>query len=420
MDYREALRYIHSIEWRGSKPGLSRTRDLLHRLGDPHRRMKFVHVAGTNGKGSVCEMISSVLRECGYKVGMDTSPYIFRFNERIQSDGREIPDDVLAKLTEEIRPHAEAMEDPPTEFELITALGFLYFEREQCDLSVIEVGLGGELDSTNVIESPEAVVIATIGLDHMAYLGSTYREIAQAKAGIIKEGCDVAFYGKNAEAEAVIRQVCEEKHARLLMADHAGIADARHENGGIRFSAGERKDLFINLRGDYQPENAALALTALDILKERGWRITDDAVRRGLANARWPGRFELLRDDPPFVLDGGHNPEGVQATVESLKKWYPGKKIHFLVGVMGDKDIASMLAATKELAADYVAVRPDNPRAMAADILAEKIRQMGKEAKAFETVAQGVKEVKRRCGREEIGCAVGSLYMAAAIKREFR
>ena len=182
MDYREALRYIHSIEWRGSKPGLSRTRDLLHRLGDPHRRMKFVHVAGTNGKGSVCEMISSVLRECGYKVGMDTSPYIFRFNERIQSDGREIPDDVLAKLTEEIRPHAEAMEDPPTEFELITALGFLYFEREQCDLSVIEVGLGGELDSTNVIESPEAVVIATIGLDHMAYLGSTYREIAQAKA----------------------------------------------------------------------------------------------------------------------------------------------------------------------------------------------------------------------------------------------
>ena len=365
-------------------------------------------------------MISSVLRECGYKVGMDTSPYIFRFNERIQSEGREIPDDVLAKLTEEIRPHAEAMEDPPTEFELITALGFLYFEREQCDISVIEVGLGGELDSTNVIESPEAAVIATIGLDHMAYLGSTYREIAQAKAGIIKEGCDVAFYGKNAEAEAVIRQVCEQKHARLVMADHAGIADVRHENGGIRFSAGERKDLFINLRGDYQPENAALALTALDILKERGWRITDDAVRRGLANARWPGRFELLRDDPPFVLDGGHNPEGVQATVESLKTWYPGKKIHFLVGVMGDKDIASMLEATKELAADYVAVQPDNPRAMAADILAEKIRQMGKEVKAFETVAQGVNEVKRRCGREEIGCAVGSLYMAAAIKREFQ
>ena len=219
MNYEQAMEYIHAVQWAGHKPGLSRTRTLLAALGDPQQQLKFVHVAGTNGKGSTAAMLASCLQAAGYRVGLFTSPFINRFNERIQVDGQQIPDEELVQLVERVQPAADAMTDVPTEFEIITALGMLYFARKQCDIVVLEVGLGGTLDSTNVIENPECAVITALGMDHVRELGPTLADIAAAKAGIIKPGCPVVSYGGVPEADAVIRRVAAEQNAPLTEVD---------------------------------------------------------------------------------------------------------------------------------------------------------------------------------------------------------
>ena len=420
MTYDEALGFIHSTVWLGSKPGLSRTRELLKNLGDPQRELKFVHVAGTNGKGSVCKMLASVLQESGYKTGLYTSPYIERFNERLVIDGKSISDNVLASLVEEIRPFAEKMEDKPTEFKIITALGMLWFAREKCDIVVLEVGMGGELDSTNIIDTPELAVITTIGLDHTQYLGETYGEIASAKAGIIKSGGDVAIYGRNAEAETVIAEKARSVGAHIYMPDYLALKVKKDSTEGIDMSYGVHKDLHIPLFGTYQAQNAALALTCLEVLKKKGWAITEDSIRRGLAKAEWRGRFELIHKDPAVILDGGHNPEGVRSAVESLKAVFPGRRVHFLMGVMADKDVEHMLMSTKELAIDYVTVRPDNPRAMAADELANRLGSMGCIATPSSSVEEGVRMLMKRTGEDGLACCLGSLYMSADVRKCFR
>ena len=219
MNYEQAMEYIHAVQWAGHKPGLSRTRTLLAALGDPHKQLRFVHVAGTNGKGSTAAMLASCLQAAGYRVGLFTSPFINRFNERIQVDGQQIPDEELVQLVERVQPAADAMTDVPTEFEIITALGMLYFARKQCDIVVLEVGLGGTLDSTNVIEKPECAVITALGMDHVRELGPMLADIAAAKAGIIKPGCPVVSYGGVPEADAVIRRVAAEQNAPLTEVD---------------------------------------------------------------------------------------------------------------------------------------------------------------------------------------------------------
>lgn len=416
MTYEEALRYIHSVQWLGSRPGLSRTEELLRRLGNPEKELKFVHVAGTNGKGSTCACIASVLTAAGYRVGFNLSPYILRFNERIQISGVEISDGELAALVEEIRPHAEAMDDHPTEFELITALALLYFCRKRCDIVVLEVGLGGELDSTNVIPCPEVAVIAAMGYDHTQVLGERMEQIASAKAGIIKEGGTVVSYGGNAEADEVFRRRCEEKHARLLPAEHSRVTALSADLGGNVFSCAPYGELRLPLIGRYQLKNACTAITALEVLREKGWRITEDAIRRGLAAVRWPGRFELLRREPLFLLDGAHNPHGMAATAESLHYYFPRGGIHFLVGVMADKDVEQMLALLVPLAADFVAVQPDNARAMEAEELRLRISGLGVSATAAATVEEGVALVLERAGRDGVACALGSLYFSGDVR----
>ena len=230
MNYEEAMQYIHAVQWAGHKPGLSRTRTLLAALGSPHKRLKFVHVAGTNGKGSTAAMLASCLRAAGYCVGLYTSPFINRFNERIQVDGEQIGDEELVRLVEKIRPAADAMADVPTEFEVITALGMLYFAEKQCDIVVLEVGLGGTLDSTNVIDPPECAVITALGMDHVKELGPTIADIASAKAGIIKPGSPVVSYGGVPEADAVIARVAAEQHAPLRVVDFSKLTV---EGGGL-------------------------------------------------------------------------------------------------------------------------------------------------------------------------------------------
>ena len=419
MNYEESLEYIHGIYWRGSKLGLSRTQELLALLGNPEKKLKFIHIAGTNGKGSTAAMLASVLQAAGYRTGLYTSPFINRFNERMCFNGEPITDEELAEVTSDIKPVAESMQDLPTEFELVTAIGFEYFLRKQCDIVVLEVGMGGLLDSTNVIEVPEAAVICAIGLDHTADLGNTFTEIAKNKAGIIKEGGDVIIYGQNPEADAVFEETCREKNARLHRVDYSTLAPGEIDLDGQTFSFGERKDLRIPLVGTYQPMNAALVLTTLDVLKGKGWNISEENIREGLAATKWPGRFEVLQRDPVFIVDGGHNPHGIKATADSLAAHFPNQKIHFLMGVMADKDVSTILDYILPLAADFIAVKPDNPRAMDPELLAEKIREHGVPAKAAPTVADGVAMALAEAAPDEAVCALGSLYMSGEVRACF-
>ena len=329
MNYEQAMEYIHAVQWAGHKPGLTRTRTLLAALGDPHKKLQFVHVAGTNGKGSTAAMLASCLQAAGYRVGLYTSPFINRFNERIQINGQQIPDEALVKLVEQVKPAADAMEDVPTEFEIITALGMLYFAQQQCDIVVLEVGLGGTLDSTNVIEKPACAVITALGMDHVKELGPTLADIAAAKAGIIKPGCPVVSYGGAPEADAVLRRVAAQQHAPFTEVDFAKLQITGGDLDAVTFSFDGLDGVRLPLIGSYQPRNAALAITALRVLRQQGWNIPESAIRTGLEQVSWPGRFELLRHSPAFVLDGSHNAHGMRATVQSLKDRFPGQKFVF-------------------------------------------------------------------------------------------
>ena len=419
MTYEEALSYIHSICWKGSKLGLDRTRELLGKLNDPQKELKFIHIAGTNGKGSTAAMLSSILEEAGYRVGLYTSPFINRFNERMQVNHQPIPDEELAALTEYVRPHADAMADSPTEFELITALAMVWFARQKCDIVVLEVGMGGELDSTNIIDVPEAAVIAAMGLDHVKELGPTMADIARAKAGIIKEGGRVVSYGGNPEADEVIAAVCRARNASLCQPDFSAIVPGDFSLEGQTFSYKGWRGLRIPLVGAYQMNNAAVVLETVEVLRQRGWSVSDEAVRQGLADTRWPARFEVLRRDPVFIVDGGHNPHGIRATAESLRRLFPGRKITFVTGVMADKDVEHILGLIVPLADQFFTVRPDNPRAMDAGELAARIEAMGAKATACASVQDGVDRAIQAEGPHGVACALGSLYMSGEVRSCF-
>lgn len=420
MTYNEALQYIHSISWKGSRLGLDRTRELLGKLGNPEKQLKFIHIAGTNGKGSCAAMLSSIMEEAGYHTGLYTSPFINRFNERMQIDHQCIPDDELAELTEYIRPFADGMADPPTEFELITALAMVYFARHKCDIVVLEVGMGGELDSTNIIDVPEAAVIMAMGMDHVKELGPTMADIASAKAGIIKQGGDVVIYGGNPEADPVFERVCAEKGAKLHRADFSAIVPGPFDLVGQSFSYGAWKDLRIPLVGVYQMRNAAVVLETVKVLRSKGWNISDKAVTDGLKHTRWPARFEVLRRDPVFIVDGGHNPHGIRATAESLQRLFPGKKFTFVTGVMADKDVESILGLIVPLADQFFTVRPNNPRAMSAEELARRIQAMGAKATPCASVEEGVAKAVEAEGKDGVACALGSLYMSGDVRACFQ
>ena len=417
MSYEETLAYIHSVKWQGSKPGLSRTRALLSALGNPERQLRFVHIAGTNGKGSTAACIASCLQAAGWRVGLYTSPYINRFNERMQVNGVPISDEDLETLVDRIRPIANALTDSPTEFELITALGFLYFLQMHCDIVVLEVGLGGALDSTNVIPAPEAAVITALGLDHTAVLGDTIQDVARAKAGIIKAGAPVITYGGVPEADAVIAAVCKEQGCSLYPVDFSQLTLLPSDLSGSRFSFGNLSNLTLPLLGSYQPKNAAVAITTLKVLDKQGWHISDAAIREGLRTVQWPGRFELLRTDPPFLLDGSHNPHGMRATAQSLQDRFPQQKFTFLISVMADKDVTGILTPILPLAKEFVTVRANLPRAMPAEELAARIIALGGTAQAAPSISAGVALAQSLAGANGPICARGTHYFSADVRQ---
>ncbi len=418
MNYESAMEYIHAVQWAGHKPGLTRTRTLLAALGDPHKRLKFIHVAGTNGKGSTAAMLASCLRAAGYRVGLYTSPFINRFNERIQVDGEQIGDQELVRLVEKIKPAADAMTDVPTEFEIITALGMLYFAEKQCDIVVLEVGLGGTLDSTNVIDPPECAVITALGMDHVKELGPTIADIASAKAGIIKENSPVVSYGGVPEADAVIAKKAAELHAPLTVVDFNKL---RYDGGNldeVTFDFDGLDGVQLPLIGSYQPKNAAVAITTLRVLREKGWNIPEEAIRKGLETVSWPGRFELLRHSPAFLLDGSHNAHGMRATVQSLRDRFPGEKFVFLVSIMADKDVSEMLALLEPLAKQFVTVAAHTPRAMPAETLAEQICAAGFAAESAPSIDAGVARALELGGDGPV-CALGTLYFSGDVRQAF-
>ena len=418
MDYREALQYIDGVSWLGSRPGLERVAALLHRLGDPQEKLRFVHIAGTNGKGSCAAMTASVLRAAGYRTGLFTSPYLFRFNERMQINGEPIGDEELAALVTQIRPIADAMEDHPTEFELMTAVALLWYLRERCEIVVLEVGLGGRLDATNVIGAPEAAVIMNIGLDHTAVLGDTVEQIAAEKAGIVKPGCAVALYPQTPEAEAVVRERCEAVGASLRVADLTQLQGEFDSLEGQVFRY-RGASYAIPLLGEHQLRNAAVVLEVAEILREKGWKLPHEAVEHGLYAVSWPARFELVRAEPPFVVDGGHNPQCAETVAANLKRYFPGRRHVLLVGVLADKDYPALFDILDTAADAYVCVTPDSARALPAEKLAGYLARYGKPVTVCGDIPAGVEAASAAAGEDGAVCAVGSLYMAGAVRACF-
>ncbi|NHM14892.1 bifunctional folylpolyglutamate synthase/dihydrofolate synthase [Xiamenia xianingshaonis] len=449
----DAVAYLNEPRWRTSRLGLERIRALMEALGHPERRLRFVHVAGTNGKGSTCAYLASMLQAAGHRVGMFTSPYIERFEERIQLNGVPISPDDLRRVTLAVRDAAEAVAaatgDHPTEFELMTAVAFTYFDQEQCDLVVAEVGLGGRLDSTNVIERPETAVITRIGLDHTDVLGDTLAAVAGEKAGIVKPGSPVVSWPQEPEAMEVVEAAARRTGCELYVANFSE-GDVLPVAGATRpFSyRGERYE--TALLGSYQPYNAMVALEAVQVLRERGWRLPHEAVRRGIAEARWPGRFEVLPSGgaagtpappesgdagapaspglaasggstgPVCIVDGGHNEQGAQALADSLRSVFPGRPVVFIMGVLADKDCPAMVRAVLPLAKAVVAVTPPNPRALSADDLAACVRQLDENAAVRVAVAESygdaAAQARAMTADSDVICAFGSLYAVSAVK----
>ncbi len=420
MTKEEAVSYIDSYTWSTMRLGLDRTRELLERLGNPQKRLKFIHVAGSNGKGSTCSMLDSILREAGYKTGLYTSPYIEDFSERFRINGTNIPDDRLAEITEAVKVHAEAMEDHPSQFELVTAIALRYFAEEQCDIVVLEVGLGGLLDSTNVIDAPEAAVITNIGLEHTEFLGNTITEIAKNKAGIIKPGCSVVCYDGPEEAKAVVRSICEEQGNDLVISDLSKLNPLSCDLTGQKLDYKDRKGLHLALLGDYQLRNTTVVLDTIDILRKRGWNVTEEQIRNGLRKVTWPARFEVLNLDPLFILDGGHNPQCAEALSESLRDLLPGETFVFLTGVLADKDYPAIMATIAPLADEFVTVTPDNDRALTAEDLARYLEEHGSKASAAASVEEGLRKAFDLAGPHGKIVSFGSLYMAGAVRSAYK
>ena len=415
MTVERAIEYIHSNYWNGGTFGLDRTVELLDLLGHPEKGLKFIHIGGTNGKGSTASMSANILRKAGYTVGLYTSPYIFRFHERMQVNGEGISDEELVDIVEKIQPLARSMKSEPSEFELVTCIAFEYFKRHKCDIIALEVGLGGEFDATNTIEPPEVAVMTNIGLDHVELLGDTLEKIAETKSKIIKKGSDAVIYREPASVEAVFEARCKEVGAELTRADFDSIELVSASLEGQIFNWGAYRGIEMPLLGDHQLKNAAVVLTVVEVLRKRGWKISEEAVREGIATVSWPGRFELIGKKPTFIIDGGHNPQCIEALVKNVRDYLDGRKLTILTGVLGDKDYNEMYRDMASFASEFVTVTPDNPRAMSSENLKAYLEQFGKPVTACETVAQGVELAKSLAGEDGVVLCYGSLYMLGDV-----
>ncbi len=415
MNYNEALEFIHSVSNYFCKPGLTRIKYLCSALGNPQDSLRFVHIAGTNGKGSACAFLSGILKNVGYTVGTYSSPYILRFNERISVNGESISDTDLSEICQKIKFICEQMEDKPTEFEVITAIAFEYFKKRNCDIVVLECGLGGRLDATNIIKNPLLSVITGIDFDHQNFLGDTIELIAAEKSGIIKEGRPVLWCGDNKNALEVIRREANSKGCDLYINDKE-IEIISADLSGTVFNYDGFKNLKISLLGSYQPKNAANAVAAAQILKNQGLNIPDNAIFEGLENTKWPARFEKLNEAPLIIFDGSHNPQGVTATVQSIRQYFGDKKVNILSGVMKDKDYTFIAKAIGRTANKVYCVTVNNPRSLKAEDYRKVFTQNSVNAESFDKIDIALNAAIENSLENNIPLiCMGSLYMYSDI-----
>ena len=420
MTYDEALSYISTISARGSKPGLERITELMNGLGNVQENLKFVHIAGTNGKGSTSVMLSSVLQQAGYRTGLFISPYIMRFNERMQINGEPIADERLAEIIEQVKAVADTMEDGATEFELVTAAAFLWFSQENCDIVVLETGLGGRLDATNIISTNECAVITNIGLDHVDYLGDTLAKIAYEKACIMKPERPVVCYASEPEALDVLKDYAKEHGNPIRIAKFEAIEGIFAGFSGQRFRYGNSAVLEMSMLGGHQLRNAAVVLETVKTLRGLGWDISTEALKKGFKEAHWPARFELIHRDPLVFADGAHNLQGVEVLCQAIRDYLPGERIVCVTGVLADKDWKHMMDLLKDVADDFITVTPNSPRALNNITLARYLSDSEHWVSLAENVGQGMHAALNRAkdtGSVVVAC--GSLYMCGEIRSYF-
>ena len=414
MDINEVNSYLELTASRGSRPGLERVSELIKLLGEPQKKPRVIHVAGTNGKGSCSAMLSRVLTLSGYRTGYYSSPALTDMKESFLINGEPISEKRFCTLIEKVKPYADSMEDKPTQFELLAMCAYQYFADEDCDIAVMECGMGGELDATNVIDKPLLSVITGISTDHTQFLGDTTAEIAAHKAGIIKQGRPVVLGGCDGKAYEVIRKKAEMQNAPLRTVSYKELRVISCELGKTAI-AYKGKEYTLSLSGTYQPKNAALVLEAIEILRAEGLMIPDEKIRDGLSSVVWKGRFELLSRKPVIIYDGGHNAEGLTETAESIKRYLGGKAV-MLMGVMADKEYKLYPDILRGIAEYIVTVRPDNPRSLDPEILSEVFNAGGISSVACEPLSDGLKRAVKLAEEKKLPLVIaGSLYMYKEI-----
>jgi len=417
-DYKDSLEYLYGLERHGIIFGLVNIQNILKSLGNPHKKLKAIHIGGTNGKGSTAAMIQSILSRCGYRVGLYTSPHLISFTERIRIDDREITEAEVVGLTKRIRGSIEEGRIPETFtfFDFTTAMAMLYFVKAGVDLAILEVGLGGRLDSTNVID-PLLTIITNISLDHREYLGDTLKEVAREKAGIIKEGRALITAATQPEIVDLFRGVCLEKRAPFF---RVGQDFRGRRAGPYRFHYHGRNltlsNLELKLAGRHQIINAITALGAIEMFKGNGYRIGDEAIYEGLRGVQWPGRLEVVLECPTVLLDGAHNPVAAQRLREALVDGFHYERLLLALGIMNDKDYRRIISILVPLAEVIVLCKPRCERAASPQVLLNEVKRMGKRGKVVEDVGEAVQSLLSMASGKDLVCITGSFYTIGEAK----
>ncbi|MBO4292311.1 MAG: bifunctional folylpolyglutamate synthase/dihydrofolate synthase [Lachnospiraceae bacterium] len=414
MNEKEVMEYIESLAGCGIRPGLDSIRELCRRLGDPQKSTKWIHIAGTNGKGSVLAYLSTILSCAGYRVGRYLSPTIREYRERFQINGKMIPKKTLGDLMEQVRTACDGMVADglaqPTPFEVETALAFLYFREKQCDFGVLEVGMGGREDATNVIEGTLIEVITSIGMDHMNFLGKTLPEIAAQKGGIIKPESAVVCMEQSAEVMDVIKKTAREQGARWICSEYHRASKICYGLEKQKFTYDRYGRLEIRLAGKFQIANAALAADVCSVLEEIGYPVGAEAVRRGLRETVWPGRLTILQKHPLFIVDGAHNEDAAEKLAESIEFYFTNRRIIYIMGVLKDKEYDKVIALTAKYAEQIITVTPPgNPRALPAIDLAQEAAKVHPSVTAAASLEEAVEIAQLFAGKDDVILAFGSL-----------
>lgn len=419
LTYNEAMQKINSLLMFGMRPGLDRMKTFLNAIGNPQDKLKYVHIAGTNGKGSTSKMISAVLKSAGYKTGLFISPYIVDFRERMQINGEMISKDELSRCVEETYPILQGLKEQGiviTEFEYITAIAFKFYAENNCDIVVLETGMGGLFDCTNVVKDTLVSVITSISYDHTAILGNTIEEIAIQKAGIIKENSNTVYYRQGGMADTVMSNTAKDKSNSIFYADTISL-DIVEQNIEYTKMLYKGIELELHLIGEHQLKNARLALYTIEILRNYcDITITDESIADGFSKAEMPARLELLCKSPVVLVDGAHNPNGMEALGNAVKRYLPNKKIVCIMGMLKDKDSNSSLEFLDGLVDTVITLEPDNPRKQTSEELAEKAVKFFDRVYPMDNFTEAIEKALDIVGDDGAVVVCGSLYLASQLR----